>query len=216
MSKLTLPDTFTYSATNDQPALFSELRPFLPMGRTLTFFDEFSRSTCIARRSTFELNAPARERSPVTTTTRIFSSGRRSSSGCAVDSMRAAAERNTRRISWAYGRAAKTPSCERRSFAAATNFIARVICCVLFTERMRRRKSRSVAIDGQRSARDRRGRGLRGSRGGQESFLERLESLEHIGLESVVDRLLLSDRLQDPVVVRLNERVQFPLEFANL
>jgi hypothetical protein len=37
-------------------------------------------------------------------------------------------------------------SCARRSRAAATNFIARVICWVFFTERMRRRKSRSVAI----------------------------------------------------------------------
>jgi len=31
-------------------------------------------------------------------------------------------------------------SCARRSRAAATNFIARVICWVFFTERMRRRK----------------------------------------------------------------------------
>jgi hypothetical protein len=53
--------------------------------------------------------------------------------------MRAAAERKTRNISCAYGLAANTPSCARRSFAAATNFIARVICCVFFTERTRRR-----------------------------------------------------------------------------
>jgi len=46
----------------------------------------------------------------------------------------------------AYGRAAIAASCARRNRAAATNFIARVICWVFFTERMRRRKSRSVAI----------------------------------------------------------------------
>src|SRR5258708_18934305 len=37
-------------------------------------------------------------------------------------------------------------SCARRKRAAATNFIARVICWVFFTERIRRRKSRSVAM----------------------------------------------------------------------
>ena len=34
-------------------------------------------------------------------------------------------------------------SCERRSFDAATIFIALVICCVFFTERIRRRRSMS-------------------------------------------------------------------------
>jgi hypothetical protein len=51
-----------------------------------------------------------------------------------------------RASSSAYGRAASADSCARRNRAAATNFIARVICCVFFTERIRRRKSRSVAM----------------------------------------------------------------------
>src|SRR5205823_11593388 len=37
-------------------------------------------------------------------------------------------------------------SCARRSFAAATIFIALVICCVFFTDRMRRRRSMSDGI----------------------------------------------------------------------
>ena len=43
------------------------------------------------------------------------------------------------RASGAYGRAAMMASWAFRSLAAATIFIALVICCVLFTERMRRR-----------------------------------------------------------------------------
>jgi hypothetical protein len=60
--------------------------------------------------------------------------------------MRAIVERNTRSNSLAYGRAASAASCARRNRAAETNFMARVICWVFFTERMRRRKSRSVAM----------------------------------------------------------------------
>src|SRR5262249_60547825 len=37
-------------------------------------------------------------------------------------------------------------SCERRSFDAATIFIALVICCVFFTARIRRRRSISEGI----------------------------------------------------------------------
>ena len=55
-------------------------------------------------------------------------------------------ERSIFASSRAYGRAANALSCARRNRAAATNFIARVICWVFFTERMRRRKSRSVGM----------------------------------------------------------------------
>src|SRR5262245_64764932 len=48
---------------------------------------------------------------------------------------------STRRASRANGRAATTRSCARRSFDAATIFMAFVICCVDFTARMRRRMS---------------------------------------------------------------------------
>ena len=41
----------------------------------------------------------------------------------------------------AYGRAAITRSCARRSLAAETIFMAFVICCVFFTDRIRRRMS---------------------------------------------------------------------------
>ena len=37
-------------------------------------------------------------------------------------------------------------SCARRSFDAATIFIAFVICCVFFTERIRRRRSISEGM----------------------------------------------------------------------
>ena len=50
---------------------------------------------------------------------------------------------STRCICDAYGRALMIRSCERRSFDAATIFIAFVICCVDFTARMRRRMSMS-------------------------------------------------------------------------
>jgi hypothetical protein len=40
----------------------------------------------------------------------------------------------------------KIRSCARRSRAAATIFIARVICCVLLTERIRRRMSSRFAM----------------------------------------------------------------------
>ena len=80
------------------------------------------------------------------------SSGRLASKGCCGDSIRAIVERSTRASSLANGRAASAASCALRSRAAATNFIARVICCVFFTERMRRRKSSSVAMSYRRSA----------------------------------------------------------------
>jgi hypothetical protein len=57
------------------------------------------------------------------------------------------AERKISRMPLAYGRSDTAVSCARRSRAAAINFIARVICCVFFTERIRRRKSRSVGIE---------------------------------------------------------------------
>ena len=52
---------------------------------------------------------------------------------------------STRCICTAYGRAFMMRSCARRSFDAATIFIALVICCVFFTARTRRRRSISEA-----------------------------------------------------------------------
>src|ERR1700692_2773740 len=50
------------------------------------------------------------------------------------------------RSAFAYGRAAITRSCDRRSFAAETIFMARVNCWVLRTDRSRRRMSMRDAI----------------------------------------------------------------------
>jgi hypothetical protein len=101
--------------------------------------------------------------------------------------MRAIVDRNTRANSLAYGRAAKAASCARRNRAAATNFIARVICCELFTERMRRRKSRSVGIvSGQSPGLVRRSSGKR--RG--ETFLESVDCGLDGRLNAVIEGLL--------------------------
>ncbi len=43
-------------------------------------------------------------------------------------------------------------SCARRSFDAATIFIALVICCVFFTARTRRRRSMSDGMNGYAAA----------------------------------------------------------------
>jgi hypothetical protein len=48
---------------------------------------------------------------------------------------------STRCICTAYGLAFMIRSCARRSFDAATIFIALVICCVFLTARIRRRRS---------------------------------------------------------------------------
>src|SRR6185436_13808860 len=54
---------------------------------------------------------------------------------------------NTSAIFWANGRALMTRSWARRSFEADTIFIALVICCVFFTDLMRRRMSKRLAIN---------------------------------------------------------------------
>ncbi len=50
------------------------------------------------------------------------------------------------RIASAYGRACFRAASARRIFAAATCFIALVICCVFFSDRIRSRRSRTVGI----------------------------------------------------------------------
>src|SRR6266478_4321707 len=128
------------------PAFFSESRPFLPTGMVESFLPLWARKKSWALRRILALKAPARPRSPVRTMARILSSGRCASSECWGSSMRDMMERSIRASSLAYGRAAMAASWARRKRAAATNFIARVICWVFFTERIRRRKSRSVAM----------------------------------------------------------------------
>ena len=92
-----------------------------------------------------ELKAPARPLSLVIKASRMRFSGRRASSGsapvCSSAATAAATLASTLRSKEPYGRAAITRSCARRSLAAETIFMALVICCVFFTERMRRRMS---------------------------------------------------------------------------
>src|ERR1051326_360926 len=96
----------------------------------------------------FELNAPARPLSAVMMTICRRGPSRCSRSGCAAPSLPCPVTRFPRSsaILVAYGRAATMRSCARRSFAAATSFMARVIFCVDWTERIRRWMSRRVAI----------------------------------------------------------------------
>src|SRR6187401_22097 len=95
----------------------------------------------------------------------------------------------TRRASRAYGRVATTFSCARRSFDAATIFIAFVICCVDFTARMRRRMSMSDAISGRHGA-------------GREVLAVVFERRLQHRLQIVVQNLLLGDRGQHAGMMR--------------
>src|SRR5215510_3340577 len=99
------------------------------------------------RRSTFELNAPARPLSAVMITTCRRGPSRCSSNGCAAPSAATTRLPSISFILLAYGRAAKIRSWARRNFAAATSFMALVIFWVDWTDRIRRWMSRSVAID---------------------------------------------------------------------
>ena len=95
---------------------------------------------------TLVLKLPHSPLSPVTTMTSVLLSGRGSrivSSGWIEGSTRVATLDSTRCICVAYGRALMIRSCARRSFDAATIFIALVICCVFLTARIRRRRSMS-------------------------------------------------------------------------
>src|SRR5262245_2214579 len=92
----------------------------------------------------FVLKLPQSPLSPVTTMTSVLLSGRGSrtvSNGWIEGSTRVATLDRTRCICDAYGRAFMMRSCARRSFDAATIFIALVICCVFLTARIRRRRS---------------------------------------------------------------------------
>ena len=96
----------------------------------------------------FELNAPASPLSAVMMTICRRGPSRCSRSGCAAPSLPCPETRlpSSSAIFLAYGRAEMMRSCARRSFAAATSFMARVIFCVDWTERIRRWMSRSVAM----------------------------------------------------------------------
>src|SRR5204863_5914318 len=106
------------------------------------------------------------------------------SAACSSFATAAATFPNTFRSSAPYGRDAIVRSCARRSFAAETIFMALVICCVFFTERMRRRISIKLGMGFCR-------RVLR-----QESSLEFLDNAFYLRREVGVQRLLRPDLLQ--------------------
>ncbi len=117
-----------------------------------------SRCSAAARtpaRTALELNAPARPRSPATTSRPTVETcscswriGRRGTSPAA-----SAAWRVIRRMASAYGRNASMRCSARRRRAAATISIARVIFWMFLTDAMRLRTSRcEVAMGGGRPA----------------------------------------------------------------
>src|SRR5262249_41992524 len=158
----------------------------------------------------FELNAPASPLSAVMMTISRRGPSRASSSGCAAPSPRPAADMrlpSSSAILRAYGRAATTRSCARRSLAAATSFMARVIFCVGSTERIRRRMSRRVAM----SARLRRLDAL----GGHELRLCRLHRLGQSVPQRVGELLLVADLGEDLRLLALDRAVEEGLEVAH-
>ena len=84
------------------------------------------------------LKLPQRPLSAVRMRTSAVFSSRTASSGCRAGSVRAARSCSTCFAWLANGRALRIRSCDLRSLDAAIIFIAFVICCVLFTARMRR------------------------------------------------------------------------------
>src|ERR1700716_3728824 len=91
----------------------------------------------------------------------------------------------------AYGRAAITRSCARRSLAAETIFMAFVICCVFFTDRIRRRMSIKLGMVYMPSGHC----GLIGVVADELLFQFR-DDVFHLGLQIVVQDLLLANPLE--------------------
>src|ERR1700740_2070467 len=100
-------------------------------------------------------------------------------------------------------------SCALRYRAAATNFMARVICCVFFTERMRRLMSSCVGIRVYVYPNRRLARGCRPRR---EPLLEFREEFLQAFAALVVNRFLCGDLVQQRACVCLGKRQQIALE----
>src|SRR4051812_31420244 len=104
-----------------------------------------------AERLMLALKPPHRPRFAVIATTRwVWSLPVPASMGAASPRPRAAPARlpSMRAMRSAYGRAASAASCERRSFAAATIFMAEVIFLVDCVEAMRTRRSFKLGMGG--------------------------------------------------------------------
>src|SRR5262249_28117225 len=133
-------------------------------------------------------------RSLVRTSRSTRSSGRRARSGCASGPTPAATAANISVSFAAYGRARSAASCARRSFAAATIFIALVICCVERTVALRFRRAFRLGMDSRR-----------------EVLPEVRERGVELDLHVVRQVLLLADQLQDVGVLCLEEGVELAL-----
>src|SRR5271168_1291367 len=107
----------------------------------------------------------------------------------------------------AYGRAASTRSCARRSFAAETTFMALVICCVFLTERIRRRISIKLGIVYARSG-DHRFLGMLG----HEILLELRDRVLQFVLQIVVENFLFAYRREQGRMGILHEFIKLLLE----
>src|SRR3954466_15777416 len=92
-----------------------------------------------------------------------------------------------------------TRSCARRSFAAETIFMALVICCVFLTERMRRRKSMRLGMAQLLLT---------------ETAFQFADSGSQVGLQSVIENLLLADRCQNRRLGIFEELVELGFEGA--
>ena len=112
-------------------------RALRPTTTSVTSAELDSRTSSTARRMMLVLKAPARPRSAVMMTICRRGPSRCSSSGWPV-SVPLTRLPSSSAILVAYGRADRMRSCARRSFAAATSFMARVIFCVDWTDRIRR------------------------------------------------------------------------------
>src|SRR5262249_9130758 len=111
----------------------------------------------------------------------------------------------------AYGRAARIRSWARRNLAAATSFIARVIFCVDWTERIRRRISRSVAMAWSLGP-----SGRLDAPAHHEFRLGRLDGLGQRLADLVGDLLLVGDVAQELRVLPVEEGIEELLERGDM
>src|SRR5947208_2986375 len=191
-----------------KPRRRKKSRPLRPTTTSVTSGALDWRMKSSARRTMFALNAPASPRSAVMITTWRRGPARWTRSGCGASSWAPALDTrfpSSSAIFPAYGRAARIRSCARRSFAAATSFIARVIFCVDSTDRIRRRMSRRVAM---------RAGPLRGldALGGHELRLRVVHGLREALAQRVRDLLLVADLGEDPGTLALEPTVEGRLD----
>src|SRR5579871_2661231 len=97
-----------------------------------------------------------------------------------------------------------TRSCARRSLAAETIFMALVICCVLRTERMRRRMSIRLGMR------------FNGRMFGDETFLEFFDDGGDLAAQGVVEGFLFHNLGQQGAVRVVDEAVELFFELTHL